>query len=741
MRKITIGLLVDEVDNNFTNEICRGAIRAAKELDVNLVIFFGGYLRNHYRDYSYQKNMVFSLAKAQDIDLLIISMGSIVKDTVDLKEKLLQFFGDVPIVTLNTVFDKYSSVIFDNALGLEEALEFLICDLKKTNLTILGGRKGGHDGHIRREIFRKVLNKYYLLKSENQIIYSHSLDRDAYDDVEELLQKNPNTDAIICFNDEVAIAAYHVLKKHNIKIGKDIAVLGFDDIHEASRLNPSLSSISAPPYFLGYQAIIKGREMLEDKMIFHDVLPTRFMKRESLSKEGLSNRFFKNIDQCLVNHDLVKLWSYVEEYIFGVTSLPLTEELHQVLKTLILDMVSLDLKAEKLQDNYQLIEHDIQNLMQIQHIEYLDTTRTLNVLEVLSKKYIGYCLDSYDKQALYEDFYENILKNVAIKLDSLILLLNRHNYESNHTINLMSRTMMVFNNQRQCYSNILEALKNLNVKNASLFLFDSPLKIKSYDALTGYEPLNMVGYIRNGESTVVDGNIRIKINELFLKDTIRDYANYIAVTSIYTNEYFYGFLLCDVFLESYSLLEYLDIHIGVSIYTLNLIDTLDTQSKIDQLTSLYNRRGIFEKITEFVQSKKDDESVYILFADLDQLKVINDIYGHDEGDIAIKKIGILLKETFEENAIVGRIGGDEFLVLFKSSLDNITDIVSTQLKSKEDELNHQFKRKIDACISYGIKKIENVSECDFDEEINAADKLMYTQKRNKKNKEDIIIIS
>lgn len=170
MRKITIGLLVDEVDNNFTNEICRGAIRAAKELDVNLVIFFGGYLRNHYRDYSYQKNMVFSLAKAQDIDLLIISMGSIVKDTVDLKEKLLQFFGDVPIVTLNTVFDKYSSVIFDNALGLEEALEFLICDLKKTNLTILGGRKGGHDGHIRREIFRKVLNKYYLLKSENQII-------------------------------------------------------------------------------------------------------------------------------------------------------------------------------------------------------------------------------------------------------------------------------------------------------------------------------------------------------------------------------------------------------------------------------------------------------------------------------------------------------------------------------------------------------------------------------------------
>ena len=51
MKKITIGLLVDEVDNNFTNEICRGAKQAANELDVNLITFFGGYLRSQCQDF------------------------------------------------------------------------------------------------------------------------------------------------------------------------------------------------------------------------------------------------------------------------------------------------------------------------------------------------------------------------------------------------------------------------------------------------------------------------------------------------------------------------------------------------------------------------------------------------------------------------------------------------------------------------------------------------------------------
>lgn len=732
MKKLTIGLLVDEVDNNFTNEICRGAKIAADELDVNLVVFFGGFLTNDSYNYDYQKNMIFSFANGQGIDLLIISIDSIVKGPIALKERLLHYFKDIPIVTLNAVYDEYASVAFDNAIGLENAIEYLICDLKKKHITMLAGPKDNHDSNIRRHIFERVLNKYQLLKNDDQIVYSHSLDRDAEEEVENLLIKNPNVDAIICVNDEVAISTYHVLKKHHIEIGKDVSVVGFDDIHEASRLEPPLSSISAPPSFLGYASVKKGVEMLKTNEVFHEVLPTCFMLRESITQDCLHNQEFERIiEQCISTHDIDQLWLYVQKFVFGSTGISLTAKLQYSLRSLIADMLSLDFHLPISEDYQQLIKHDVDDLIQKKYIEYIDTNRILSILDILSQKYVYHHFHEKNNYQIYEDFYRNILKIMALKFDSLISTITRDNYENNHLINLMSRTMMIFNNKKECYTNILEALKNLNVKNASLLLFKNPLGVNDYYYLSGDEVLELVGYIREGTSIVVSEKIETKINELFLKDTIRHYTNNLALTSIYINEFFYGVLLCDMFLESYSLLEYLDIHIGSSIYALNLIHTLDQQSKTDQLTSLYNRRGIFQAIPEFVQSKKDNESIYILYADLDKLKSINDIYGHDEGDIAIKKISILLKEVFNKNAIVGRVGGDEFLVLFKSSIEDIEDIICTRIREKEKELNQQFKREMDACISYGIKKVEDVGQCDFDEEINFADKLMYVHKLSK----------
>lgn len=732
MKKITIGLLVDEVDNNFTNEICRGAKQAADELDVNLITFFGGYLRSQCQDYSYQKNIVFSLAKAQGIDLLIISMGSIVQGGLDIKDKLLHFFGDIPVVTLNTVFEEYSSVTFDNALGLKEALEFLVCDLKKENLAILGGRKGGHDGHIRRKVFRDVLNKYNLLKSENQIIYSNTLDRDAHNDVERLLEQNPNVDAIICFNDEVAIAAYSVLKEHGIKIGKDVSVLGFDDIHEASRLTPSLSSVSAPPYFLGYQAVIKGMKMLEDKQIFHEVLPTRFVMRESITFDYLYyQKFEEEVDDCIVNNNLEGLWKCVRNNLFGKTDIIISKELDKVLKAFIIDVLCVNIYNY---ESCRVVKKDVYKLVEKELVEYLDIDKLLSLLDMLFFKYIEYHCSSDSELVAYKSFYKDVLKNITLRFDNLVSSLNRKNYESNHLVNLMSRRMMVFNNQKQCYTNILEALKNLEIQNASLLLFEKPLMITDYSELKEDETLELVGYIRNGKGTVLNYSKKTTVSQLLLNSDIQEYTNNLAVTGIYINELFYGILVCDMFLNSYSLLEYLDSHIGSSIYALNLIYILDYQSKTDQLTGLYNRRGILQQIPEFVSEKKNSYSIYVIYVDLDGLKVINDIYGHDEGDLSIKKLGIILKRAFKHESIIGRMGGDEFLVLYASDEGNVEKLIREQLSQKETEVNDEYKQEIDVHMSYGIRKIEDLNQSDFSDEINMADKLMYVCKMNKKTR-------
>ena len=346
-------------------------------------------------------------------------------------------------------------------------------------------------------------------------------------------------------------------------------------------------------------------------------------------------------------------------------------------------------------------------------------------------KYIEYHCSSDSELVAYKSFYKDVLKNITLRFDNLVSSLNRKNYESNHLVNLMSRRMMVFNNQKQCYTNILEALKNLEIQNVSLLLFEKPLMITDYSELKEDETLELVGYIRNGKGTVLNYSKKTTVSQLLLNSDIQEYTNNLAVTGIYINELFYGILVCDMFLNSYSLLEYLDSHIGSSIYALNLIYILDYQSKTHHLTGLYNRRGILQQIPEFVSEKKNSYSIYVIYVDLDGLKVINDIYGHDEGDLSIKKLGIILKRAFKHDSIIGRMGGDEFLVLYASDEDNVEKLIREQLSQKETEVNDEYKQEIDVHMSYGIRKIEDLNQSDFSDEINMADKLMYVCKMNK----------
>lgn len=87
-------------------------------------------------------------------------------------------------------------------------------------------------------------------------------------------------------------------------------------------------------------------------------------------------------------------------------------------------------------------------------------------------------------------------------------------------------------------------------------------------------------------------------------------------------------------------------------------------SVTDELTGLMNRRGLLqfgqEAIEKCINSKKDG---LVLFGDIDGLKKINDTFGHDAGDRAIKAEAELLKSVFCHKEIVGRLGGDEFAVI------------------------------------------------------------------------------
>jgi PleD family two-component response regulator len=87
---------------------------------------------------------------------------------------------------------------------------------------------------------------------------------------------------------------------------------------------------------------------------------------------------------------------------------------------------------------------------------------------------------------------------------------------------------------------------------------------------------------------------------------------------------------------------------------------------VDDLTGLYNRRGFLTFATRDLRlARRGDETLLVAFADLDDLKRVNDTAGHAVGDRALRDAAVVLRQTFRDSDLVARIGGDEYAVLVR----------------------------------------------------------------------------
>jgi diguanylate cyclase (GGDEF)-like protein len=165
-----------------------------------------------------------------------------------------------------------------------------------------------------------------------------------------------------------------------------------------------------------------------------------------------------------------------------------------------------------------------------------------------------------------------------------------------------------------------------------------------------------------------------------------------------------------------------------------LEDQLRTLSLTDDLTGLYNRRGFFTLAEQQLKmAKRLKRGVLLLYADIDNLKKINDTYGHHEGALAIIDTANILKSTYRESDIIARIGGDEFVAFPVGALEDNAEAVTTRLKNNIDTHNKKNNRPYKLSVSIGIKECVPQSPYTLEDMMNEADELMYRQKKSKKN--------
>ncbi len=162
-------------------------------------------------------------------------------------------------------------------------------------------------------------------------------------------------------------------------------------------------------------------------------------------------------------------------------------------------------------------------------------------------------------------------------------------------------------------------------------------------------------------------------------------------------------------------------------------EKLLTLSITDELTGLYNRRGFFTMADHILKlTKRQQKGAYMLYADLDKLKAINDTWGHREGDRALVDAANILKATYRESDVIARIGGDEFVVIpVGTAGDNIENIVG-RLQMNIENHNATKKRSYTLLMSCGISYFNPEEPCSLDELLAQGDKMMYRQKMLKR---------
>ena len=269
----TVGLLLNNLHNDFFVPLLNGVEAAVREKGYNLIIATS-HANRHERTRP-------PIGPHNTDGLLVFSDGLMDEDLATLYE------SGFPMVLVHRTPPQdlsIPSVTVENVHVMEEMVDHLVNVHGKRRIVFLRGPVGQEDSRLREMGYRAALQANGISIDEN-LILNAEFERDvAYRVMNELLDREPRVefDAVFTGDDDAAIGVLKSLHEHGIQIPEDVAVTGFDDLVFAPFLNPPLTTVRAPTEKVGQIATERLFGLLENRPS-HEVvfLPTEIIFRRS----------------------------------------------------------------------------------------------------------------------------------------------------------------------------------------------------------------------------------------------------------------------------------------------------------------------------------------------------------------------------------------------------------------------------------------------------------------------------
>ena len=768
-KRINVALIVGDIRDVYSNSVTKGAMRAAHESDCNLLIVPGRYFQARkellYEEYEYQYQTLFTYFREKNIDIIIactsvvgIVSGSMSRNSLN---EFLKHMGDIPVITVSGDSNKLPNICYDNKAGIKEGMEIMITKQKCSKIAMVAGPKENLDSIERVEAYKEALIEHGRPVEDRLIIHCDFTEKCMFD-VINLFKSVRGIDGVVFANDRMAIGGYEAMKELGLRVGRDVSFMGFDNIEKDINLDPPLASVVADAENIGYEAV----NMALDYLTFDDdedrIIPTHFVMRDSI---------------YLGSGDVVNL----QPHQFKITP---TTDFDTFAKQTFLFIYNPTINNANRDNIYRAYLYFILEIEKLYRGERITKDLLTSLATYFNRLFdtderceidIGKftILMEMVKECIMDDTTSKIKRNIIVNISAYVyrrlasilsLRESNENYKLKkiqHEIYRISADMIGFEAvSEKNYASIISNFQKIGINHSFLYLFKEPIKHGIDDKFSPDEFVYLKAMqINDRVFSLSDREQMIPVSEMFdFAFSKMELSGHLVMLNLYVRDVIYGVLVCDIPYNIFSYYESLIYQVSCAIRILHLLmfteETsnqlkesleiitknnlrLDELAKQDELTGIYNRRGFYiesDNLLKEATSKK--KYIMVGFADTDNLKTINDTYGHDEGDEAIISSSNILSGTLGDRGIIARMGGDEFAFVFTTDDRDEERQFFDDFEDNVRKYNEESGKDYRLSISLGMYVYEYNDSINLKELLESADKEMYHIKKKRRLKEE-----
>ena len=750
-KRLTIGFIIHRLDNDYAKLLLKGALYAAEELNANLAVFPGRSLDSQldnikYTAYEYQNNVIYSYASKDSLDALVISagtVGSFVSD--DTMKEFIDSFDGLPVVTTENKIGEYPCIRMSGS-GIKDIINHLIKHHGKRNIAFVSGPKSNADAEERLNYYKEALEENCIAFDPSLVAYG-KFSEYCSDLVGELLDENKGRIDAVCFaNDMMCKGGYKAIEERGLVIGKDIAVTGYDDSEVASGLKPMLTTVRADASLVGYNAVYEAVKLVTDGVCSDLDLNSYPIYRQSCGCEILPESSH-DISSAEIKVGIIAS-KIIDEYIYNST---LGQKMSSIVKNIrqyITTLLNYAVSKEETYEAEDECKRIIEELTDIQTFDYVHADTLVSILNAAKDYAVSLSGGNKDKIIKIQEIINYALSETANRV------LNKHYAKvddltfTHFLINNITKDMTIHgSNEEKCYFSIVNNLYRIHMASSYIYTYANPIVHTAAMKWTLPENIYLKSYHNGDKLAAITGEAQIMpCSQYFYNFFTPDRRRTAVISPLFLNEEQYGIIVSelefDYFPYIYSIIPQICATIKLTKLVGQLERSLDAEqyrnsllnriSMSDELTGIYNRRGFYEFANNLLKAPENEgKRAALIFGDLDNLKKINDTFGHDEGDYAIKTAASFMKSCFRQTDVVARIGGDEFAAFAVCEDRNIIASIPRRIKNMAALNNIRSTKPYNVTISVGLFELICSSDKDVQSYMDKADTALYADKKNK----------